>query len=160
MFCLPEGGIGVWDRGERRVVQRLPLDFVPQVLAIDPGGRRIAVNSFDAVRVAILDLESGRVLADWTSQVGNTNMAWSADGQLLAIGSYSGDSRVYVWNVRRRELASVLQGHSGYTISVRFAHTSYLLATASSDGTTRLWDAASGEHLATTPGKALGFRAG
>ena len=45
LFGLPEGGIGVWDRGERRVVQRLPLDFVPHVLAIDPGGRRIAVNS-------------------------------------------------------------------------------------------------------------------
>ena len=51
----------------------------------------------------------------------------------------------------------MLQGHNGYTISVRFAHTSYLLATASSDGSTRLWDAASGEHLATTTGKALGF---
>ena len=77
LFGLPEGGIDVWDRGERRVVQRLPLDFVPHVLAIDPGGRRIAVNSVDAARVAILDLESGRVLADWRSQVGNTNMSWS-----------------------------------------------------------------------------------
>ena len=157
LFCPPEGGIDVWDRGERRVVRRLPLDFAPHYLALDPQGRRLAVNNKDgaAPRVAILDLESGRVLADWRSQVGNTNLAWSADGQLLAIGSYSDDSRVYVWNVRRGELASVLQGHVSYIINVQFAHTGYLLATAG--GSTRLWDAASGELLADAAGSLLGF---
>ena len=100
-----------------------------------PQGRRLAVNNADApARVAILELESGRVLADWRSQVGNTNLAWSADGQLLAIGSYTDDSRVYVWNVRRGELASVLQGHTSYIINAQFAHTGYLLATAGWDG--------------------------
>ncbi len=158
LFCPPEGGIGVWDRGERRVVRRLPLDFTPHFLAIDPEGRRLAVNNAVApARVAILEVESGRVLEDWRSQVGNQNLAWSADGQLLAIGSYTGDERVYVWNVRRGELASVLQGHTANIINVLFAHSGYLLATSSADGTTRLWDAASGELLATAPGNALGF---
>ena len=160
LFCPPEGGIAVWDRGERRVVRRLPLDFAPNYLALDPEGRRLAVNNADgaAPRVAILELETGRVLADWRSQVGNANLAWSADGQLLAVGSYTGDCRVYVWNVRRGELASVLQGHTAYIIDAQFAHAGYLLATASWDGTTRLWDAASGELLATAPGSALGSR--
>ena len=65
------------------------------------------------------------------------------------------DPRVYVWNVRRGTLASVLQGHTGEIIGAQFAHTGYLLATASWDGTTRLWDAASGEPLATAPGGSL-----
>ena len=88
LFGAPEGGIGVWDRHERRVVRRLPLDFTPNYLALDPEGRRLAVNNADAAapRVAILELETGRVLADWRSQVGNGAMAWSADGQLLAVG--------------------------------------------------------------------------
>ena len=87
-----EGGIAVWDRVERRVVRRLPLDFTPNDLALDPEGRRLAVNNTDeaAPRVAILELETGRVLADWRSQVGNGAMAWSADGQLLAVGSHVG----------------------------------------------------------------------
>ncbi len=159
LFCPPEGGIAVWDRVERRVVRRLPLDFAPHHLAFDPQGRRLAVNNNDgaAPRVAILEFESGRVLADWRSQVGNQNLAWSADGQLLAIGSYSDDCRVYVWNVRRRELASVLQGHASYIINAQFAHTGYLLATSCSYSATRLWDAASGEPLATAPGSLLGF---
>ncbi len=158
LFLPPEGGINIWDRGERRVVQRLPLDFAPHYLALDPQGQRLAVNSVDApARVTILDLESGGVLADWRSQVGNTNLAWSADGQLLAIGSYSEDCRVYVWNVRRGELASVLQGHTSYIINAQFAHAGYLLATSCASGSTRLWDAASGNLLATAPGSTLGF---
>ena len=133
LFGAPEGGIAVWDRVERRVVRRLPLDFAPHHLALDPEGRRLAVNNADAAapRVAILELETGRVLADWRSQVGNSTLAWSADGQLLAVGSDGDDSRVYVWNVRRGELASVLQGHTAMIINAQFAHTGYLLATTS-----------------------------
>jgi WD40 repeat protein/tetratricopeptide (TPR) repeat protein len=156
LFQAPEGGIAVWDRRERRVVRRLPLDFAPNHLALDPDGRRLAVNSVDeaAPRVAIIDLETSRVLADWTSQVGVGALAWSADGQLLAVGG-GGEGRVYVWNVRREALASVLQGHTANIVRAQFAHSGFLLATASWDGTTRLWDAASGELLATAPGHFL-----
>jgi eukaryotic-like serine/threonine-protein kinase len=149
-----EGGIAVWDRFERRVVRRLPLDFIPKYTALDREGRRLAVNNTDvaAPRVTILEIETGHVLADWRSRVGNGAMAWSADGQLLAIGNHEGDPRVYVWNVRRGALASVLQGHTGEIIGAQFAHSGYLLATSSWDGTSRFWDAASGEPLAMAPG--------
>ena len=143
------------------MVGRLPLDFAPNNLALDPEGRRLAVNNGypAAPRVAILELETGRVLADWRSQVGNGAMAWSADGQLLAVGGGGNDPRVYVWNVRHGALASVLQvqGHTAQIVGAQFAHTGYLLATSSYDGTTRLWDAAAGEPLLTEPGRLLGF---
>ena len=76
----------------------------------------------------ILELETGRVLADWRSQVGKGAMAWSADGQLLAVGGDGDDTRVFVWNVRRGALASVLQGHTGEIVGAQFAHSGYLLA--------------------------------
>ncbi len=158
LFCAMDGGIGVWDRRERRVVRRLPLDFTPDSLALDPEGRRLAVNSADtaAPRVAILELETGSVLADWRSQVGTGAMAWSADGQLLAVGGDGGDPRLFVWNVRRGVLSSILQGHTSNVTRAQFAHSGYLLATSSWDGTTRLWDAASGEPLAMAPGELRG----
>jgi len=158
LFGAMEGGIAVWDHVERRVVRRLPLDFAPNGLALDTEGRRLAVNNTDpaAPRVAIIELETGRVLADWRSQVDNGAMAWSADGRLLAVGGQKSDARVYVWNVRRGALASVLRGHTSKIISAEFAHSGYLLATSSCDGTTRLWDAASGEPLAIAPGNIAG----
>ena len=158
LFGAMEGGIGVWDHVERRVIRRLPLDFTPNGMALDPDGRRIAVNNNDrlAPRVEILDLETGGVLADWRSDVGTAAMAWSGDGQLLAIGTNEGDGRVYVWNVRRSALTSVLRGHTTKVLGAQFAHSGYLLATSSWDGTTRLWDGVSGEPLAMAPGNLLG----
>jgi serine/threonine protein kinase/WD40 repeat protein/tetratricopeptide (TPR) repeat protein len=158
LFGAREGGIAIWDRRQRRVVRRLPLDFTPNDLALDPEGRRLAVINADPAvpRLAILELETDRVLADWRAQIGLRHLAWSADGQLLAAGS-GGDTRVYVWNVRRGELASVLQGHTNDIIGARFAHTGFLLATTSWHNMTRLWDAAAGEALLTTSGYHRGF---
>jgi len=155
LFGAPEGGIGLWDRRERRVIRRLPLDFASNYLALDPEGRRLAVNNADAEkpRLVILELETSRVLADWRLQVGTGELAWSADGQLLAV---CGGANVYVWNVRRGVLASILQGHTNGVVVARFAQSGYLLATTSWDGTTRLWDAVSGESLAVAPGNGLG----
>ena len=78
LFCAIEGGIGVWDHVEHRVVRRLPLDFAPNNLALDPEGRRLAVNNADAEKpqVAILELENGRILTEWRSQVNYGAMAW------------------------------------------------------------------------------------
>ena len=133
LFGAPEGGIAIWDLVERRLERRLPLDFAPNILALDPAGRRLAVNNKDeaAPRVAILLLETGRVLADLRSQVGVGAMAWSADGQLLAVGGAGNDPRVYVWNVRGGALSSILQGHTDVIVGAQFAHSGYLLATVS-----------------------------
>jgi eukaryotic-like serine/threonine-protein kinase len=155
LFGAIEGDIGVWDHVERRVVRRLPLDFTSSFLVLDPEGRRLAVNNTDeaAPRVAIVELETGRMLADWRSRVGCGPMAWSADGRLLAVGGDAVEPCVFIWNVGRGALASVLQGHTNKITDARFAHSSYLLATTSWDHMTRLWDAASGEPLATAPGE-------
>jgi eukaryotic-like serine/threonine-protein kinase len=164
LFLAMEGGVAIWDLVERRVARRLPLEFRPNGLALDPESRRLAVFNYDPSgtisvepRVAILELETGRVLFDRRSQVGKGGMAWSADGQLLAIGGHTGDTHVYVWDVRRRALTAMLQGHTGSVVAVRFAHSGYLLATSSWDGTTRLWDGVSGEPLATAPGAIRAF---
>ncbi|MGO9464152.1 MAG: protein kinase domain-containing protein [Isosphaeraceae bacterium] len=164
VFLAMEGGVAIWDLVERRVARRSPLDFRPNALALDPESRRLAVINYDPngklgrePRVVIIQLETGRVLFDRGSQVGKGGLAWSADGQLLAIGGHAGDTHVYVWDVRRGALTAMLQGHTGPVFAVRFAHSGYLLATSSWDNTTRLWDGVSGEPLAMAPGSLRGW---
>ncbi len=150
LFRAIEGGIAIWDRDQRRVVRRLPLDFTPSGCCLDREGRRLAVNNADpaAPRVVIIQLETGQMLADWKSQVGIGSLSFSTDGRLLAVGGGGNDNRVYVWNVPRGALASVLPE----TNTPLFAHSGYLLAEGG-----RLWDAASGEPLVTAPGAFLAF---
>ncbi len=143
----------VWDLVGRRSLRRLPLEFRPSRLRFDPEGRRLAANAAgnptDPSRVQILDTESGRSLSSWTENVGHQDMDWSHDGRLLAVSSW--DGRVFVWDVVRDRLASVLQGHTKAVVGCLFSPVGYLLETYSWDATNRLWDAASGELLLELP---------
>ena len=147
VFAPPGKDLVVWDLVDRKEVKRLPLEFRPRSLCLDSEGRRIAANADQPQphQVRIIDLEVGRALATWTENVGNMGMSWSSDGRLLAICDW--DSRVFVWDVERGHLASVLQGHTGAVYSCEFAPAGHMLATGGWDGPSRLWDAATGELL-------------
>src|SRR5262249_15441337 len=109
----------VWDLVARRVVKRLPLDFRSSFLEFDPEGQRIAVNAVDPPSpVQIRHLDTAPALAWWRDRVGNGPMSWSQDGRLLAIGH--SDGRVFVWDVVRGRLASILHGHAHGVITCQF----------------------------------------
>jgi serine/threonine protein kinase/WD40 repeat protein/Flp pilus assembly protein TadD len=147
----------LWDLHKGREVKRLRLEFQPAEARFDPEGRRLAIRSFDQpLRVQILEMGTDRVTATWTGPVGTEAMSWSSDGRLLATGQ--DDGRLFVWDVDRGRLASVLQGHTSTVVDCKFAPEGYLLATRAWDTTVRLWDAARGEPLVSTRGTwLLGF---
>lgn len=70
-------------------------------------------------------------------------VAFSADGQLLAVGS--ADGSVLVCDAVTGVALRTLKDHIGRVYAVKFAGT--VLATGSADGTVRLWDQVSGECL-------------
>jgi eukaryotic-like serine/threonine-protein kinase len=147
VFGPLEKDLVVWDLVDRQEVKRLPLGFPPKSLCLDPPGRRIAANAREPApcEVRIIDLETGQQLTNWTENVGDYPMSWSADGRLLAIGYGSG--RSFVWDVERGRLASVLA--TGAAAS-EFAPFGSMLATTNAEGM-RLWDAAQGESLVHAP---------
>src|SRR5262249_27162646 len=83
------------------------------------------------------------------------DVAWSGDGATLATGC--DDHQVYLWDGATYRLRAVLNGHNGPVIFVAFHPSNNLLASASQDGTTRLWDPATGQTLVTAPGLAARF---
>jgi serine/threonine protein kinase/WD40 repeat protein/Tfp pilus assembly protein PilF len=142
----------VWDLAAGREHTRLPLGMTPYSICVDAAGRRAAVNDYFTPLVRILDLETGRELASWSTDVGTYAMAWSADGQLLASAQSVG--RIFVRRVPQGELVSILDGQ---VIRAEFAHRGHLLATSGWDGTTQLWDAVTGTQLVQAVGEMVRF---
>jgi serine/threonine protein kinase/WD40 repeat protein/tetratricopeptide (TPR) repeat protein len=153
VFTQPgKDGLAVWDLDRDREVKRVRTDFQPVVLQFDFKGERLAMRSSEEPhRLQVIEWHTGRTLATWTGQIGTEDMSWSRDGRLLAIANSNG--QVFVWNVERGQLASVLQGHTDKVVVCRFATTGTLLVTHSWDGTTRFWDAATGDSLVRMEGQ-------
>jgi WD40 repeat protein len=85
------------------------------------------------------------------------SLCFSPDGDMLAsAGGSQAKGEVDVWNVETREkihslTATQLESgsHKGYVNQVSFSTDGKMMATASQDGTVRIWDAKTSEELKT-----------
>ncbi|TVL88631.1 helix-turn-helix domain-containing protein [Streptomyces sp. SAJ15] len=119
-------------------------------MAVRPDGQRLATTHGIG-----FTLPSGRQSSDATGQLNAQALAYSPDGERLALGSHSGRVTVYDGDGRRplgllsgTESSHVRKGES--VAALAYAHDGATLAVAGTKGTVRLWDAASGRPLGTT----------
>lgn len=132
--------------------------------AFSPDGDEIAVPSYDRNRVMIVDVASGRHTRSLERGAGVGNLAWSPDGRWIAAGwGVAGDDlrpHGYVFDAETGDLRATLFGHSAVVRAVDWSPDSRRLATASGDGTVRIWNvsASGGEEsaLLTTQGMSAG----
>jgi WD40 repeat protein len=88
---------------------------------------------------------------DYVRSIGNaehhyvTELSANPANNLVAGGSL--DRSVYVWDVEQSELLHKLEGHTGIVGSVDWHPDGVRLASASYDGTVRVWNGLSGELL-------------
>jgi WD40 repeat protein len=69
------------------------------------------------------------------------SIAFLPDGKTLAV-AMAGDSSVQLWDSATGQLHRRLQGHAGEVNSIAVSLDCKLLASASDDGTTLVWDVA------------------
>ena len=143
----PGGSIGVYELASGREVKRLAEEIRATSVAFDPAGQELAVVlGPDNRRVAVFDLETGKeVCPRYDHDQAVNQMAWRGAGRLLATSC--DDQRIYVWNHTQRTLQSVLEGHAGLGINIKFSHAGDFLISTGWDGTTRLWDPINGKQL-------------
>ncbi len=86
----------------------------------------------------------------WAAQLDDyvIDLAWSHDGAFLAVASQAGPLHLFAGPTgeNRRELP----GHADGSNCLAFAPGSALLASGGQDGAVKFWDAAAGQHLATS----------
>ncbi|HEX4145425.1 MAG TPA: hypothetical protein VHY91_18110 [Pirellulales bacterium] len=128
-------------------------------IAFAPAGNLLALG-FPSKQLLLADAATGRELASLEEQrieadpqqvnaVRSAEVAFSADGKLLAAASL--DHAVRIYDVERRELVKTLTGHNHGILSLAFSPNQKELISGSRDKTAVIWDLAASERRYSLP---------
>ncbi|HLJ96543.1 MAG TPA: WD40 repeat domain-containing serine/threonine protein kinase, partial [Gemmataceae bacterium] len=146
-----DGVISVYELPTGRQLWQLqPSDLHRGIgVALHPTEPLIAVVSYFDHGVQVRDLRTGNIQAEVARPKSFIQVAWSPDGQTLAVGG-GNDERIVLYD-RQLSPLRVLVTRSG-GMKVVFNHTGDRLASAGWGGNVQLWDAVTGQLVFTLPG--------
>jgi eukaryotic-like serine/threonine-protein kinase len=146
-----DGSIVLYDLARRRETRRLSPGTEPHAIRFDPSGVRLAVVSHSAREsVQLRSLNDGAVKASWELPEPYFAVEWHPDGRRLAIGAQHG--RISLLDASNPSRPPrTFQAHDDGVVALAFPPRGELLASASWDGTLRLWDLRSAEELVRCP---------
>lgn len=142
--CGLHGPVIGWDSRSGRV-QTIALgdDRYFTYTKLAPGARVLAFESLDAT-LSLWDLADNHLLVEIPGRYGPTgNMAFSADGSMLAVGC---EQEIQVWETARKPPRKVCVLGERRARSLAFAPNGRMLAVGMSDGSIRIWDPTKGQR--------------
>ncbi|KAI1791421.1 WD40 repeat-like protein [Ganoderma leucocontextum] len=107
-------------------------------LAFSPDSLRLASSGGEG-RIMVWDVDTGEHLATMEGHTETIHtVLWSPDGTKLASGSDDGSVRI--WDGETYECLHLLEGHNAMVTFVLFSHNGQYLASGGADYNCRIWD--------------------
>ncbi|MEX2554736.1 MAG: AAA family ATPase [Actinomycetota bacterium] len=145
-----------------RVLRRSPDEaFLSQATllapAFSPDGTKLTSGGWFSA--PIWDVATGKIttlLTDTAIVSAIAAVAFSPDGDRVAMGIYKGTARI--WDVKTGTPLTTFPGHHGGVLAVAFSRDGSRLVTAAEDAIARVWDTATGEQVLTFAGHRVAIR--
>jgi WD40 repeat protein len=148
--CRQDGTISIYDLGTGKELDRVSAGRRLDQMALNPANTLVACSDGKDSKLEIRGVDSSGDVLTLACPSNVRAIAWSPDGKRLATGC--SDFNIYIWDALTGRRRATLGGATGRITSLVFNHTGDLLASASFDGTIRLWDPDHGRLLASHPG--------
>jgi len=139
--------IPFWDAANGALAHVITNASECTALAFTPEGKNLLVGS--PSRISVLDLATGTFGTSFPTSC--RRIAVSADGKLAAVAPLQNGRSITVRDVPNLRIRSRLTGHTDAVYWLAFSHDRRLLASASWDGTVRIWQVATGNELLSIP---------
>ncbi|MER5318448.1 hypothetical protein [Streptosporangium roseum] len=134
-----DGRVVLWDPAGRTRLRTLETGVnTPYAIAFTSGGRRLAVGGADGA-LSVWDVRDGRRITTLSVDGYRSDIfSLAASGDfLLAAGDDEG--RIVVWDLEGNRPFALIKGHRGTVTGLAFNAKADMLASASADGTVKLW---------------------
>jgi WD40 repeat protein len=107
--------------------------------------KKIATLFIVLVCASTITFAQDDISTEWS---GTWNMAWSSDGEKVALASWNGMLQIVD---REQNVVTTTQAHDGRTMDTAWSHDGTQIISAGIDGYIRIWDAATNESLFEHP---------
>ena len=134
-----DGQIRVWDVKSGDTVLGPIRTRHPAVCAViySPDTTKIATCGWAEHPLEILDAKTGHLLSTIKQNDPVYRLAWTSDQKKVITGSYA---LIRIFDTATWQQIAILEGHTGPVTALSLFQNNRLLASASEDGTVRLWN--------------------